>query len=101
MVIKETQDTIYFPVPSKPTVSVDVKQHFNHLFYRAQELCQNQSRWPSWAPVPNKPTVSVDIKQHSANHLFEWSATNVRLFEYQRETVRSLAVLLLLLFSQT
>ena len=51
------------PVPNKPTVFMDVKQHFSKMqSLRAEELCQWKSRWPSWAPVPNKPTVSVDVK---------------------------------------
>ena len=47
------------PVPNKPTVSVDVKQHFNQ-----QQPQSSGAVWKSWAPVPNKPTVSVDVKQH-------------------------------------
>ena len=35
------------PVPNKPTVSVDVKQHFNHIMvYRAQELCESRGGRP-------------------------------------------------------
>ena len=42
---------------------------FTYLYsFRAQELCQSKSRWPSWAPVPNKPTVSVNVKQHFNNN---------------------------------
>ena len=52
------------PVPSKPTVSVDVKQHFNQPHNdRAQELCESRGGRPG-LPVPNNPTVSVDVKQH-------------------------------------
>ena len=53
------------PVPNKPTVSVDVKQHFTifGLSARAQEMCESRSGRPG-LPVPNKPTVSVDVKQH-------------------------------------
>ena len=53
------------PVPKKPTVSVDVKQHFNQPQNdRTQELCKSRGGRPG-LPVPNKPTVSVDVKQHS------------------------------------
>ena len=48
-----------------PTVSVDVKQHFNNSkTVRAQELCESGGGRPG-LPVPNKPTVSADVKQHS------------------------------------
>ena len=55
--------TPWAPVPNKPTVSVDVKQHFKKRSGAVWE-----SRWPSWVPAPNKPTVSVDIKQHFNQH---------------------------------
>ena len=46
------------PVPNKPTVSVDVKQHFNQLQPRvsvtAQELCESRGGRPG-LPVPNSP----------------------------------------------
>ena len=53
------------PVPNKPTVSVDVKQHSTNKSESLElSSCVWKWRWPSWAPVPNKPTVSVDVKQH-------------------------------------
>ena len=43
------------PVPNKPTVSVDVKQHFNnHLIVKAQELCESGGG-RSGLPVPDSP----------------------------------------------
>ena len=54
------------PVPNKPTVSVDVKQHSTRSHIRAQELCESRGGRPG-LPVPNKPTVSVDVKQHFNN----------------------------------
>ena len=56
------------PVPNKPKVSKDVKQHFNNNNREsqssgAQELCESRCGRPG-LPVPNKPTVSVDVKQH-------------------------------------
>ena len=54
------------PVPNKPTVSVDVKQHFNINQVTQTSGAVWKSRWPSWAPVPNKHVVSVDVKQHSS-----------------------------------
>ena len=42
--------TSWAPVPNKPTVSVDVKQHFNRL----QELCESRGG-RTGLPVPNKP----------------------------------------------
>ena len=52
-------------VPIKPTVSVDVKQHFNNNIRVQSSRSVWKSRWTSWARVPNKPTVSGDVKQHS------------------------------------
>ena len=39
--------TSWAPVPNKPTVSVDVKQHFNdNTVFRAQELCESRGGRP-------------------------------------------------------
>ena len=46
-------------VPNKPTVSLDVKQHFNHIMvYRAQSCVKVEMA------IPNKPSFSVDVKQY-------------------------------------
>ena len=44
--------TSWAPVRNKPTVSVDVKQHFNIAWPRAQELCESRGGRPGH-PVPN------------------------------------------------
>ena len=38
----EVDGTSWAPVPNKPTVSVDVKQHFNCVGFRAQELSESR-----------------------------------------------------------
>ena len=58
-------------VPNKPTVSVNVKQHFNNNEMRAAlRTCVKVevAMHASWATVPNKPTVSVNVKQHFNNN---------------------------------
>ena len=47
-------------VPNKPTVSLDVKQHFSHVMVYRAELCENGDGHP----VPNKLLVPVDVKQY-------------------------------------
>ena len=59
--------TSWAPVPNKPTVSVDVKQHWT---WTQSSGAVWKSRWTSWAPVPNKPTVSVDVKQLFSSNLW-------------------------------
>ena len=52
--------------PSTGSLHMDI-YNIGLWFYthsRARELCESQSRWPSWTPVPNK---SVDVKQDSTN----------------------------------
>ena len=61
------------PVPNKPTVPADVKQHFisfNHSRPRAQELCESRGGRPGLPPLIIQPTVSVDVKQHFMSHSF-------------------------------
>ena len=50
-------------VPNKPTVSVDVKQHFSAVPQSLGTVCESRGGRPGLT-VPNKPTVSVDVKQH-------------------------------------
>ena len=42
------------PVPNKPTVPVDVKQHSTNLQLRAKELCESRGGRPG-LPVPDSP----------------------------------------------
>ena len=52
--------TSWAPVPNKPTVSVDVKQHFIIITWaprqsvRSQDLCKSRGGRPG-LPVPNSP----------------------------------------------
>ena len=62
--------TSWAPVPNKPTVSVDVKQHFNQAIIQSSGAVWKW-RWTSWDLFHNKPTVSVDVKQHFSN--ISWS----------------------------
>ena len=56
--------TSWFPVPNKPTVSVDVKQHFSQLsLFLASEDIKQKQRTVS-APSLEVLMVSVDVKQH-------------------------------------
>ena len=45
--------TSWAPVPNKPTVSVDVKQHFNIAWPRAQELCESRGGRPGLPSLIN------------------------------------------------
>ena len=50
-------------VRNKPTVSVDVKQHFNQ--HQAElRSCVTVEVAAVGSPVPNKPMVSVEVKQY-------------------------------------
>ena len=60
--------TSWAPVPDKPTLSVDVKQHFS--FNPELRSCVNVEVDVLGSPSLISLTVSVDVKQHQNETIF-------------------------------